>query len=462
MNTMNLADFRSALQRAGRIKGEAGIIAQKKLILDGYMIVDESGMAVDPESLDIVVTPSTSAPAEVETDMAKEEEETMTEEKITNAVKSALADIVATKGINPTMPRVESPRVYGKLKSFKNTREGVDSAYRFGRWFAAAAGHTKSLEWCKTNGINLVREKAHVEGVNSAGGFLVPEEMDSELVTLREEYGVFRRESRVIPMSSDTRNVNKRTGGLTAYAVGEAAAITKSQQTFGQNKLVAKKIGVLTEISSELNEDSIVNLGDEAADEIAQALAYFEDNAGFNGTGTSAFAGIVGLESVMTDSTYQIADMGSVTTYATVGLAELVAAFRKLPAFAASRNNIKIFCNKSAWHGVFERLAAAAGGNTMQTLSDGIRTPQFLGYPVVWTQAIPVSETGGATFAYIGDLRLASYFGDRRQTAIDFSNTAGDAWENDLIGVRATERIDIINANVGSASQSGALVRLTL
>lgn len=462
MKTMNLSDFRSALERAGRIKGEPGVMAQKKLILDGYMIVDESGMAVDPESLDIVITPSTAAPAEVETDMAKEEEDPMTEEKIASAVKSALADIVSTKGVNATQPRVEAPRAYGKLKSFKNTREGIDSAYRFGRWFAAAAGHTKSLEWCRTNGIPVVREKAHVEGTNSAGGFLVPEEMDSELVTLREEYGVFRREARVIQMSSDTRNVSKRIGGLTAYAVGEASPITKSTQTFGQNKLVAKKVGVLTEISSELNEDSLVNLGDEAADEIAQALAFFEDNAGFNGDGTSPYHGIVGLSTVLTDATYQVADMGAATTYAGVALADLVAAFRKLPAWASTRNNIKVYCNKQAWHGVFERLQAVGGGNTMQTLADGLRTPAFLGYPVVWAQSIPVSETGGATFAYIGDLRLAAYFGDRRSTAIDFSNTAGDAWENDLIGVRATERIDIINANVGSASTYGAVIKLTL
>jgi len=456
MKTMNTADFRSALERAGRIKGEPGVVAQKKLILENYMIVDEAGMAVDPESLDIVITAA--APA-VEQDMAKEDE--MTEEKIASAVKSALADIVNTKAV-AAQPRVEAPRAYGKLKSFKNDRDGEARAYCFGRFCAAAMGHTKSLEWCKTNGVSLVREKAHVEGVNTAGGFLVPEEMDSELVILREEYGVFRREARVIPMSSDVRNVNKRRAGLTAYWVGEGAPITKSQSTFGQNKLVAKKLAVLTEISSELNEDSLVNLGDDAADEIAQALAFAEDNAGFNGDGTGAFGGIVGLQNALTDATYQVADMGAATTYAGVALADLIAAFRKLPAWASTRNNIKIFTNKQAWHGVFERLAAAGGGNTMVTLSQGLREPTFLGYPVVWAQSIPVSETGGATFAYVGDLRLAAYFGDRRQTAVDFSNSGGDAWENDLIAVRATERLDINLANIGSASEFGAIVRLTL
>jgi len=458
MKTMSINDFRGALERAGKFKGEAGVLAQKKLLLDSVMLVDENGLAVDPETVDITITAAPAAPA-IEEDMAKEEP--MTEEKIAGAVKSALADIVQTKAVNPTVS-VTAPRVYGRLKSFANDAKGAEKAYRFGRWFAAAAGHRKSLDWCKDNGIEMIRTKAHLEGSNSAGGFLVPEEMDSELVVLREQYGVFRREARIVPMSSDTRNIAKRDTGLTAYWIGEGKAITKSQSSFDQIKLVAKKLGVLTEISSELNEDSLVNLGDDAADEVAQAFAYAEDNAGFNGDGTSTYGGIVGLSGALTDSTYQVADMGAVTTYAGVGRDELIAAFRKLPAWAASRNNVKIYCSKQVWHGVFERIGAAGGGNTMQTLADGLRTPTFLGYDVVWSQVIPVSETGGAVFAYIGDLRLAAYMGDRRQTAIDFSNAGGDAWENDLISVRATERIDINIANVGGSSSYGAMVKLTL
>jgi HK97 family phage major capsid protein len=458
MKTMNIADFQSALERAGKFKGEAGVLAQKKLLLDSVMLVDENGMAVDPETLDITIKPAASAPA-IEEDMAKEDP--MNEEKIASAVKSALADIVQTKAVNPTAPAVSAPRVYGRLKSFSNDVKGAEKAYRFGRWFAAAAGHRKSLDWCKDQGIEMIRTKAHLEGSNSAGGFLVPEEMDSELVVLREQYGVFRREARIIPMSSDTRNIAKRDTGLTAYWIGEGKAITKSQSAFDQIKLVAKKLGVLTEISSELNEDSLVNLGDDAADEIAQAFAFAEDNAGFNGDGTSTYGGIVGLSGALTDATYQISD-GAQTALGSVLLSEVLAAFRKLPAWAGTRDNVKIYCNKQTYHAVFERLAAVGGGNTMLSLADGIREPRFLGYPVVYSQVIPVTESAGATFAYIGDLRLAAYMGDRRQTAIDFSNAGGDAWENDLISVRATERIDINIANVGGSSASGAMVKLTL
>ena len=90
-----------------------------------------------------------------------------------------------------------------------------------------------------------LRTKAHTEGVNSAGGFLVPDEFESELITLREQFGVFRRNARVWPMSSDTLRIAKRTTGLTAYFAGEASSGTESTQVFDSIQLVAKKLIIL-------------------------------------------------------------------------------------------------------------------------------------------------------------------------------------------------------------------------
>ncbi|MFN9899234.1 MAG: phage major capsid protein, partial [bacterium] len=69
-------------------------------------------------------------------------------------------------------------------------------------------GHQKSAQFCKNSGIQV---KAHSEGVNSAGGFLVPDEFENEIVTLREQYGVFRRNARVMPLASDGKRIPTRT-----------------------------------------------------------------------------------------------------------------------------------------------------------------------------------------------------------------------------------------------------------
>jgi HK97 family phage major capsid protein len=303
--------------------------------------------------------------------------------------------------------------------------------------------------------------KGHVEGINSQGGFTVPDEFENELITLREQYGVFRRNARVVAMSSDVKRIPKRASTVTAYFVGEASAITESQQSFDQVQLVAKKLGVVTTISSELNEDNVVNLGDDLAGEIAYAFALKEDDCGFNGDGTSTYGGIVGLDASMTDTTYQTADMAQ-TTYAAVTLANLTVGLRKLPAWASQRNNVKIYCSKNAYHGVFERLAMGAGGVTAAEMVNGIAQPRFYGYPVEFTQVIPVTESDGAEFAYFGDLSLGCYFGDRRQQTVAFSDSALNAFEQDEIAVRGTQRFDIVCANVGSSTAAGALIKFVL
>jgi len=457
MKTMEITEVRDALAKAARIKGEAGVIAQKKLILDRFMIVDENGVAVDPDAIDITIAPA-AGEAEVETDMAKEPE--MTEDQITKSVRSAIAG--ATRGNAPTMavtaePKAwETARQYGRLKHLKSR----ESAYKMGAWFMGAMGHKKSAEFCANNG--LVIRKAHTEGVNNQGGFLVPDEFENELVTLREQYGVIRRNARIWPMASDTLRIPKRAAGLTAYFVGEAAPGTESTQTIDQVNLVAKKLMALTTVTNELLEDALVNIGDDIAGEIAYAFSFKEDDAGFNGDGTSSYGGIVGLGTTLSDATYQVSD-GDATAVSGVTIAEIMKGLSKLPGWASQRSNIKFFCNKSVYHAVFERLAMGAGGATATEIIRGVTGPSFFGYPVEFTQALAAAPSGaGATYAYVGDMTQAVYLGDRRSTTVAFSDSALNAFEQDERIIRGTSRFDIVCANCGSASAAGAMIKLTL
>lgn len=458
MKTMNTTEFASVLERAAKIKGAPGVTAQKKLILENYMIVDEAGMAVDPETLDVVVkeaAPAIESPAM---------EDAISENAVAKSVRKTLSDAivdrkwsVAANIDSKSSTPWETARVYGSLKNLKSR----EVAWKFGTWCAAALGHAKSREMCKNHGLELIRTKGATEGTNSAGGYLVPDQFESEIITLREQYGVFRRNATIKPMTSDILRIPRRNSTVVAYFVGEAQAITESQQVFDQVQLTAKKLGVVTTVSSELNEDALINMGDALAGEIAWAFSFKEDDCGFNGDGTSTYGGIVGLLNSLTDTTTQIAN-GSATNYAGVTVAEISAGFKLLPAWAGQRNNIKIFCPKGAYHGVFERLMAVGSGNSMTDLANGFQTPKWMGYPVEFSQAISATESADATFAYIGDLRQAVYMGDRRQNAIAFSDSALNAFEQDEIAVRGTERFDIVCANVGSSSATGAIVRMRL
>ena len=151
MQTISLEKFRDALSVAAKSKGEPGVIAQKKLILDRYMIVDAEGVAIDPETLDVHLMP---AAPQMEEDAAKPEEgDPMNQEEITKSVRSAVAaELKAAPrvaAVTAAPQAWETAKVYGKLKNFADKQR----AWRFGTWCLGAMGHKKSADFCNANGL---------------------------------------------------------------------------------------------------------------------------------------------------------------------------------------------------------------------------------------------------------------------------------------------------------------------
>jgi hypothetical protein len=58
---------------------------------------------------------------------------------------------------------------------------------------------------------------------------------------------------------------------------------------------VAKDLAAFGKMTAQLNEDALIDLGDKWAMAAAVAFSYAEDNAAFNGDGTSTYGGITGL-----------------------------------------------------------------------------------------------------------------------------------------------------------------------
>src|SRR5690348_17130486 len=102
-------------------------------------------------------------------------------------------------------------KLYGALKHFRDRKiegrkvKAIDQAYTAGMWFKATIlNQLEAQEWCKSRGVPI--QKAQGEGVDSAGGYLVPEELMANIIVLRETFGVFRQQCQVVPMGSDTLN----------------------------------------------------------------------------------------------------------------------------------------------------------------------------------------------------------------------------------------------------------------
>lgn len=342
------------------------------------------------------------------------------------------------------------------------TQEAATKAYRMGMWFRAALfNDKKAVEFCEKNGIALVRATQQ-EGVNETGGFLVPPEFGNDMIDLREEYGVVRRLFKVVPMASDTRSDPRRTGGLTAYFVGESDAGTQSNKSWDRVTLTARKLMCLARISSELNEDSIVSLGDDLAGEMAYAFANKEDDCGINGDGTSTYGSITGLRQAFKNLSGTIANIaglrvatgtGYATSYGSIVLADFHNVKSRLPQYALRRGPRWVM-HQSFWSDVVERLVLAAGGVTAMEIAAGM-PPRLLGYPVEISQVMPSVSAVSQVVAFFGVYDLAASFGDRRSTTIALSEHSRFA--NDEIEIRGTERFDINVHDVGNASATPAL-----
>jgi HK97 family phage major capsid protein len=454
MKMCTVEELQKNLQVLANQVGSKRFTTAKNLMLEGLVIVDADGNPVDPANIkyEVMLSP---ADAAVEEDAAEAmppvvEEPKALADEVAKAVKLELSNKAAAHPITTRKEIKVENKVYSRIKNFKTN----DEAFRFGSWALGCIGFKKSAQWCTDNGI--VTKIANIEGNNSAGGFLVPEEFENAIVTLREQFGVIRNHARVVPMSSDIKRMPRRSTNLTASFVGEASTASQTNETFDQINLVAKKSMVLTKFSSELSEDAVINFADDLAGEMAYAQAKLEDQCAFIGDSTSTYGGITGLANAVGSAGVSTATN---TTAGAITLAEIQSAFALLPQYADNAN-AKIFCNKSIWNALFLRLAYVSGGNNAVDLLTGSGQLSFAGYPVVLTQAMNSSTATGKIMCHFGDMSQGVYFGDRRQTAVDFSNSALTSFETDMLAYRSTTRWDLVCANVGDATNAGSMITL--
>jgi len=291
-----------------------------------------------------------------------------------------------------------------------------------------------------------------------AGGFSVPHPMAAEIIRLVEEYGVFRRYSRVMPMTSATLDVPKRASGLTVfYPATQGAAITASDIVFEQVNLVAKKAAQLSVWSTELDEDSIISMTDLVTTEMAWAFAQAEDLNSFLGDGTSGSNNITGIsDALLAGAKVVSAGSAGAMLWSDVTLAnyhEMIGKLQWYPGISPVW-----FINHQGFSESMQAILYALGGNTVATGAGG--TPmEFLGYPVVRTQVLTRNPlTAGQMIAVFGDLRLTTMLGNRRDVTMIMLRELFAV--NDQIGIQSTMRTDTQIHDVGTSTEAGGLVGL--
>ena len=379
-------------------------------------------------------------------------------------LKSQLSDLEATEALRKQRATEKAAATPTATNDVKVTVKGhraeslpaeKKSQFITGRFIQATMkGSEAAKQDLEAMGVEY---KTHVESNDALGGILVPQEVSSYIIDLKETYGVFRRNTRVESMSTDQKIVYRMGDDMTSYWGAEAATLTPSDMTFNGVTLNAKKLYALAVVSDELNADASIDLGAQFAVSVARQFAKKEDEAGFNGDGTSAYGGITGVREKLKGLSGTIANIaglqvGSGNLYSELVLADFIATKGKLPAYA--RGAARWYMSKDFFAATAERLTLAAGGVLASEIINGYTLDRFLGFPVELVDVMPKVEANSQVCALFGDLSLASTMGDRQATSIRADLSTG--FTTDTIYIKATERVDIVVHDAGNADATAA------
>jgi HK97 family phage major capsid protein len=130
-------------------------------------------------------------------------------------------------------------------------------------------------------------------GVDTEGGYTVPDEFERRLIEGLEEENIFRRLATVIRTSSGERKIPVVASKGEASWVDEAQLIPESDVEFAQVSIGAYKIATMLRVSEELLQDSVFNLEAYIAKEFARRIGEKEEEAFFGGNGNGKPTGIL-------------------------------------------------------------------------------------------------------------------------------------------------------------------------
>lgn len=281
--------------------------------------------------------------------------------------------------------------------------------------------------------------------VPSDGGFLIPEELRSEILQVALETAVVRPRATVIPMSSlrvpipmidDTSHQSSILGGVVGYWTEEAAGLTESQASFGRVVLDAKKLTAYAEVPNELLQDAPAFEGFFSGT-FPKAISWFEDVSFLTGTGVGEPEGFINSPVAVTQAAEtnqptktlaweNIVNMYSRMLPTSLGRAVWIASIDTFPQLATMALSVGTG-GGPVW------IGNMAGGQS------GADTPpiSILGRPLYFTEKVgPLGTSGDLSFV---DL---SYYliGDRMQ--METSSSEHYKFGTDKTAYRVIERVD--------------------
>lgn len=291
-------------------------------------------------------------------------------------------------------------------------------------------------------------KRAASEGTDGAGGYLVNDDLRTNILSVQNQYGLARKvfAGAIYPMASDVTKVPVDTfeeSGTVPVpeATSENAAISESDDAdLSQVSLTAQKYATLNYISQELLDDSFVSyVGAYLTPKLARQAAKIEDGVVF----TAASTGLMNTTNVQSVSLESgDTSFADVTFDKLMDMQDAVVDDALASGFYLAHRSI---INKL-------RKLKGSDGQYIWTPAAGNEPAMILGYGYDKGTILPSMGDSAAAKGFIlfGDPKLGAVFGERLQRRISASEHF--RFNYDQVAVRMTFRIALgTNANIGRA-----------
>lgn len=264
-----------------------------------------------------------------------------------------------------------------------------------------------------------MRAKALSEGVDANGGYLVPDEFRADVVAWQRDTINMRRLVTVWPMRSKTLEVPALAADVSVYWGSENTSISTTSIDLGNVQLVARKLNAMIFLSTELFEDSAIDIQNFLVDRFSQAVTDEEDRTFINGNGTTQPKGILQytIPSIAGGNAESVDKLNSI--------------YWRTPRSHRTRG---------AWlmsSQALETLSAKKDSQGRYLLTEPRTEGEF---PVFKGKPVFESDHVGNNIVF-GDMRFY-YVGDRRQLSVKTTMEGAGTFEKDQIAIKITERVD--------------------
>ncbi len=267
----------------------------------------------------------------------------------------------------------------------------------------------------------------------------LPNQFGGEIRELISEFGVVRRRMSPYPIGMGTARP-ARMGLRPAFsAIAMSAAFGEKSPTISFASLESHKIGGIVRLPREIDEQSIVPMGQFLARYGAVEFARAEDTWGFLADGSANYESVRGVVQIARDNNHLVPLAAGKTKPSDATLDDFRALRRQVNK-AALNGRISAYYLDSTWETRLPSFKTAAEPNVYQRLPDG--SAILDGYPIVWTDVLEPYGTAASADKPLAVFGALSFWwmGEHGTPRID---TSEHVWfANDQLAVRFIEEID--------------------